>query len=50
MYFGWFLFAGLAVLCIVAGALVMKRRRDDTGRAPDDGFDFDAYEGFTDDA
>ena len=45
MYFAWFLFAGIAVVCIVAGGIAMKRRRD-YGNSEDDGFDFDAYEGF----
>ena len=48
MYFGWFLFGGLAILCIAVGALMMKRRRDYGNSEPDDDFDFDAYEGFTD--
>ena len=49
MYFGWFLFGGLAILCIIAGAVVMMRRRSYGDSEPDDDFDFDAYEGFTDD-
>jgi hypothetical protein len=49
MYFGFFVFGGLAILCIIAGAIVMKRRRDYAESEPDDGFDFDAYEGFKDD-
>jgi hypothetical protein len=28
MYFGWFIFAGIAVLCVIAGAIALKRRRD----------------------
>jgi hypothetical protein len=28
MYFGWFIFAGIAVLCVIAGAVALKRRRD----------------------
>ena len=45
MYFEWFLFAGIAVVCVVAGAIAIKRRRD-YGNREDDDFDFDAYEGF----
>ena len=47
--FTGFLFGGLAILCIIAGAVVMMRRRTYEDSEPDDGFDFDAYEGFTDD-
>jgi hypothetical protein len=47
MFVGSIIFAALAVLCIVAGAMAMKRNRaygkSDGG---DDDFDFDAYEGF----
>ena len=25
---GWFIFSGIAVLCVVAGAVALKRRRD----------------------
>ena len=46
MYFGWFIFAGVAVICVVVGALAMKRSRDYGNREDDDDFDFDAYEGF----
>jgi hypothetical protein len=46
MYFGWFIFAGIAVVCILAGAVAMKRRSDYGNSEPDDDFDFDAYEGF----
>ena len=46
MYFGWFIFAGIAVVCILAGAIAMKRRSDYGNSEPDDDFDFDAYEGF----
>jgi hypothetical protein len=49
MYFGWFLFGGLAILCVIAFVVVMMRRRAYENSEPDDGFDFDAYEGFTDD-
>jgi len=47
MYIGLIMFAGVAVLCIVAGAVAMKRRRayGESDRNDDD-FDFDAYEGF----
>ncbi len=47
MYFGFLLFGGLAIVCLVIGAIVMKRRRDYGDSEPDDGFDFDEYEGFT---
>ncbi len=46
MYFGLLLFGGLAVVCLVAGGFAMKRRRDYGNSEPDDGFDFDEYEGF----
>lgn len=46
MYIGWFLFAGIAIVCILAGAVAMKRRSDYGKSEPDDDFDFDAYEGF----
>jgi hypothetical protein len=48
MFFvGMIIFAGVAILCIVAGAVAMKRRRDYANSdGGDDGFDFDAYEGF----
>jgi hypothetical protein len=49
MYFGLALFGIVAVVCIAVGAIAMKRRRDYGDSEPDDGFDFDAYEGFTDD-
>lgn len=47
MYWGAGIFAVVALLCIVAGAVAMKRRRD-YGKSDggDDDFDFDAYEGF----
>ncbi len=48
MFFGWFLFGGLAILCIIVGVVMMRRRHDYGESEPDDGFDFDAYEGFTD--
>jgi hypothetical protein len=47
MYFGWFIFAGLAVVCLVAGGVAMKRRHDYGNSEIDDDFDFDKYEGFT---
>ena len=47
MYVGWTIFAFIAVLCIVAGAIARKRSRDyGKSEGPDDDFDFDAYEGF----
>ncbi len=47
MYFGVVIFSALAVLCIIAGAVAIKRRRDYGNReSADDGFDFDEYEGF----
>ena len=48
MFFGWFLFGGLAILCIIVGVVMMRRRHDYGESEPDDGFDFDVYEGFTD--
>lgn len=47
MVFGSVIFAGLAILCIVAGGIAIKRSRD-YGKSDggDDGSDFDAYEGF----
>jgi hypothetical protein len=47
MFLGEVVFSLVAVLCIVAGAVAMKRRRD-YGKSDggDDDFDFDAYEGF----
>ena len=47
MFLGWVIFAGVAVLCIVAGGVAMKRRRDYGESEIDDDFDFDKYEGFT---
>lgn len=47
MYIGFGIFAFVAVLCIVVGAIMMKRSRDyGNSDGGDDGFDFDAYEGF----
>ena len=46
MIFGAVIFAVLAVLCIFAGGMAMKRNRDyGRGDAADD-VDFDTYEGF----
>lgn len=47
MFFGFVTFAIIAILCIVVGAIAMKRSRD-YGKSDggDDDFDFDAYEGF----
>jgi hypothetical protein len=46
MYIGWFIFAGAAVVCLIVGAIAMKRSRDYGNSEDDDDFDFDAYEGF----
>ena len=47
MYFGVIIFSALAVLCVVAGAVAIKRRRDyGNSEGTDDGFDFEEYEGF----
>jgi hypothetical protein len=47
MYFAVVIFSALAVLCVIAGAVAMKRRRDyGNSESTDDGFDFDEYEGF----
>jgi hypothetical protein len=47
MFVGFLIFAILALLCVVAGAIAMKRSRDyGNSDGGDDGFDFDAYEGF----
>ena len=47
MFFGVVIFSALAVLCVIAGAVVMKRQRDyGNSESTDDGFDFDEYEGF----
>jgi hypothetical protein len=48
MYIGWLLFAGLAVILVVVGAVAMKRRSDYGNSEIDDDFDFDEYEGFND--
>jgi hypothetical protein len=47
MYVGLFAFAVIAVICVIAGGVAMKRRRDyGNSEGGDDDFDFDAYEGF----
>ena len=47
MFFGLVIFAVLAILCVVAGGVAMKRNRDyGNSDGGDDDFDFDAYEGF----
>ena len=47
MVLGSIIFVALALLCIVAGAVAMKRSRDyGKSDGADDDFDFDAYEGF----
>ena len=47
MYVGLTLFGFVALLCIVAGGIAMKRRRDyGNSEGKEDDFDFDAYEGF----
>lgn len=48
MFIGIGIFALVAILCIVAGAMALKRQRDyGNSDGGDDGFDFDKYEGFT---
>jgi hypothetical protein len=47
MLVGWLIFAGIAILCIVVGATVMRRNRAyGNSDVRDDDFDFDKYEGF----
>jgi hypothetical protein len=48
MYIGLGIFAVIAVICVVAGATAMKRRRDygNSEGEGDDDFDFAKYEGF----
>jgi hypothetical protein len=47
LFIGMFMFAAVALLCIVVGAVAMKRRRAyENSDGNDDSFDFDAYEGF----
>ncbi len=50
MYYGIGIFAVIAVICIVAGAMAMKRNRDygNSEGGEDDDFDFAKYEGFDD--
>jgi hypothetical protein len=48
MFIGLGIFALVAILCIVAGAMAIKRQRDyGNSDGGDDDFDFDKYEGFT---
>ena len=46
MWIGSFIFFAVAILCIVAGATVMKRNRSYGKSETKDDFDFDKYEGF----
>jgi hypothetical protein len=46
MYYGLGAFFLVALLCVVVGAVAMKRRRDSDRDEGDDDFDFDKYEGF----
>jgi hypothetical protein len=47
MFIGIVIFALVAILCVVAGATVMKRNRDyGNSGSRDDDVDFDKYEGF----
>ncbi len=47
VFTGLLIFVVLAFLCVIAGAIAMKRSRDyGNSDGGDDGFDFDAYEGF----
>jgi hypothetical protein len=47
MFFGVVTFALVAILCIVAGTVAIKRQRSySQSDGGDDDFDFDAYEGF----
>jgi hypothetical protein len=51
MLIGWLVFAFIAVVCIVAGAVVMKRRRDyedSEGEDPMSDAEFRRIEGFDD--
>jgi hypothetical protein len=47
MFIGWMIFSGVAILCVVAGVVVMRRNRA-YGNSADkaDDIDFDDYEGF----
>ena len=45
MFLGVTLFALVAILCIVVGAIALKRQRDyGNSDGGDDGFDFEAFE------
>ena len=46
MYIGIGIFFVVAIICIVAGGVAMKRRRDYGKSDGGDDFDFDKYEGF----
>jgi hypothetical protein len=48
MYIGLGAFAFLAIVCVIAGAVAMKRRKDDYGDGPGsmDEAEFRKYEGF----
>ena len=47
MLIGSVIFAAIAILCVVAGATVMKRNRSyGNSGGKDDDFDFDKFEGF----
>jgi hypothetical protein len=47
MFIGWMIFAGVAILCIVVGAVVMRRNRAyGNSDVRDNDVDFDKYEGF----
>jgi len=47
MFIGIGIFAVVAILCVIAGAAVMKRNRAyGKSGSKDDDFDFDKYEGF----
>jgi hypothetical protein len=46
MFIGVFIFGLVAVLCVVAGVVAIRRRHEYGNRDGGDDFDFDAYEGF----
>jgi hypothetical protein len=51
MLIGWLVFAGIAVVCIIVGAVVMQRRRDyenSDGEDPMSDAEFRRIEGFDD--
>jgi hypothetical protein len=51
MLIGWLVFAFIAVVCVIAGAVVMKRRReyeDSEGEDPMSDAEFRRIEGFDD--